>query len=116
MHVSSAGLGKTPPRDALSVAPKAAIDALMRTIAMEEGCHGIRANSVGVGVIEAGIFKRLEAQGVFNDQWKQAVKSALPLGHFGQAEDIAEAVAFFASNRSKYISGQRLFVDGGYSA
>ena len=95
VHVSSAGLGRTPPRDALSVAPKAAIDALMQTIATEEGQHGIRANSVGVGVIEAGIFKRLEAAGVFDDQWKQAVKASLPLGRFGQAQDIAEAVAFF---------------------
>lgn len=115
VHVSSAGLGKTPPRDALSVAPKAAIDALLKTIAAEEGVHGIRANSVGVGVIEAGVFKRLEAKGVFDDNWKTAVKAALPLGCFGQAEDIAEAVIFFASNRSKYVTGQRLFVDGGYS-
>ena len=116
VHVSSAGLGKTPPHDALSVAPKAAIDALMRTIAKEEGAAGIRANSVGVGVIEAGIFKRLEAQGVFDENWKAAVKGALPLGCFGEARDIAEAVNFLASNRAKYITGQRLFVDGGYSA
>jgi 3-oxoacyl-[acyl-carrier protein] reductase len=115
VHLSSAGLGRTPPRDALSIAPKAAIDALMSTIAAEEGKHGIRANSVGVGVIEAGIFIRLEAQGVFDDEWKAAVKASLPLASFGQAEDIAEAVAFFASNRSKYITGQRLYVDGGYN-
>lgn len=116
VHISSAGLGKTPPRDGLSIAPKAAIDALMNTIAVEEGAHGIRANSIGVGVIEAGIFRRLEAQGVFDDNWKNAVKAALPLGCFGEAEDIAEAAVFFVSNRSKYVTGQRLFVDGGYSA
>ena len=116
VHISSAGLSKTPPRDALSIAPKAAIDALVKTIAAEEGIHGIRANSVGVGVIEAGIFKRLEAQGVIDDNWKAAVKGALPLGRFGQAEDIAEAVAYFASSRASYVTGQRLFVDGGYSA
>lgn len=116
VHLSSAGLGKTPPRDALSIAPKAAIDALMSTIAVEEGVNGIRANMVGVGVIEAGIFKRLEAQGVFDDNWKAAVKAALPMASFGEAEDIAEAVTFFVSSRSKYITGQRLFVDGGYSA
>lgn len=116
VHISSAGLGKTPPHDALSVAPKAAIDALMRTIAVEEGMHGIRANSIGVGVIEAGIFKRLEAQGVFDENWKNAVKAALPLGSFGEASDIGEAVNFLASNKSKYITGQCLFVDGGFSA
>lgn len=116
IHISSAGLRKTPSRDALSVAPKAAIDALMRTIAVEEGANKIRANSVGVGVIEAGIFKRLEAKGVFDENWKAAVKAILPLSTFGSAEDIAEAVNFLASERAKYITGQCLFVDGGYSA
>lgn len=115
VHISSAGLGRTPPKDVLSVAPKAANEALVKYLAKEEGIHGIRANSVAVGVIETGIFKRLEAEGVFNDEWKQAVLSALPIKHFGVPEDIAEAAAFFASNRSKYVTGQLLFVDGGYS-
>jgi len=115
VHISSAGLGRTPPKDVLSVAPKAANEALVKYVAKEEGIHGIRANSVAVGVIETGIFKRLEAEGVFDSTWKQAVLSGLPIKHFGQPEDIAEAAAFFASNRSKYVTGQLLFVDGGYA-
>lgn len=115
VHISSAGLGRTPPKDVLSVAPKAANEALVKYLAKEEGIHGIRANSVAVGVIETGIFKRLEAEGVFNDEWKQAVLAALPLNTFGAPEDIAEAACFFASNRSKYVTGQLLFVDGGYA-
>ena len=115
VHISSAGLGRTPPRDVLSVAPKAANEALVKYLAKEEGVHGIRANSVAVGVIETGIFKRLEAEGVFDTAWKEAVLSTLPIKHFGMPEDIAEAAAFFASNRSKYVTGQLLFVDGGYS-
>jgi NAD(P)-dependent dehydrogenase (short-subunit alcohol dehydrogenase family) len=115
VHISSAGLGRTPPRDVLSVAPKAANEALVKYLAKEEGLHGIRANSVAVGVIETGIFKRLEAEGVFNDEWKEAVKGSLAIKAFGQPEDIAEAACYFASNRSKYVTGQLLFVDGGYS-
>lgn len=115
VHISSAGLGRTPPRDVLSVAPKAANEALVQYVAKEEGVNGIRANSVAVGVIETGIFKRLEAEGVFDDNWKNAVKNTLALKHFGQPEDIAEAAAYFASNRSRYVTGQLLFVDGGYS-
>lgn len=115
VHISSAGLGRIPPKDVLSVAPKAANEALVKYLAKEEGVNGIRANSVAVGVIETGIFKRLEAEGVFDEQWKQAVLGALPIKHFGQPEDIAEAAAFFASNRSRYVTGQLLFVDGGYS-
>lgn len=115
VHISSAGLGRTPPKDVLSVAPKAANEALVQYLAKEEGVHGIRANSVAVGVIETGIFKRLEAEGVFNDEWKQAVLAGLPIKHFGQPEDIAEAACYFASNRSRYVTGQLLFVDGGYA-
>lgn len=115
VHISSAGLGRTPPKDVLSVAPKAANEALVQYMAKEEGIHGIRANSVAVGVIETGIFKRLEAEGVFDDAWKQAVLQSLPLNKFGAPEDIAEAAVFFASNRSKYVTGQLMFVDGGYA-
>ena len=115
VHISSAGLGRTPPKDVLSVAPKAANEALVQYVAKEEGPYGIRANSVAVGVIETGIFKRLEAEGVFNDQWKEAVLANLPIKHFGKPEDIAEAATYFASNRSRYVTGQLLFVDGGYA-
>ncbi|MEM8593516.1 MAG: SDR family oxidoreductase [Pseudomonadota bacterium] len=115
VHISSAGLGRTPAKDVLSVAPKAANESLVKHLAKEEGIHGIRANSVAVGVIETGIFKRLEAQGVFDEAWKKAVIGSLPLKHFGQPEDIAEAACYFASNRSRYVTGQLLFVDGGYA-
>jgi 3-oxoacyl-[acyl-carrier protein] reductase len=115
VHISSAGLGRTPPKDVLSVAPKAANEALVKYVAKEEGPFGIRANSVAVGVIETGIFKRLEAEGVFDQAWKDAVLGMLPIKHFGKPEDIAEAAAFFASNRSRYVTGQLLFVDGGYA-
>ena len=97
------------------MAPKAANEALVKYLAKEEGINGIRANSVAVGVIETGIFKRLEAEGVFDSAWKEAVLSMLPIKKFGQPEDIAEAAAFFASNRSRYVTGQLLFVDGGYA-
>lgn len=70
---------------------------------------------MAVGVIETGIFKRLEAEGVFDENWKQAVLSMLPIKQFGKPEDIAEAACYFASNRSRYVTGQLLFVDGGYA-
>ncbi|MDP5209253.1 SDR family NAD(P)-dependent oxidoreductase [Microbulbifer sp. 2205BS26-8] len=115
VHISSAGLIRTPPKDALSVAPKAGIEAIMQHIAKEEGVHNIRANSVAIGVIEAGIYLRLEKEGIFDEQWKQAVKASLCLKRFGKARDVGEAAAYFASNRANYVTGQMICVDGGYS-
>ncbi len=114
VHLGSAGDLLWPARDGLSVAPKAANEALVRGIAREEGRHGIRANSVLIGVIEAGMFLKFAAQGVFDDAWSGAVKAALPLGRFGQAHEVADAVVFLASARAAYVTGQKIAVAGGY--
>ena len=114
VHISSAGLHRWPERDALSVAPKAAIESLIQGIAKEEGAHGIRANSVAIGVINAGIFKRLWADGIFDEQWKEAVQEDLCLKRWGKPEEVAHAVVWLASNKAAYTTGQIISVDGGY--
>ncbi len=113
VHVSSAGLFRYPARDVLSVAPKAAIETLIKGIAKEEGAYGVRANSVAIGVIETGIFLRLKGT-EFDEAWEEAVLQNLCLKRFGQAEEVADAISFLASNRARYITGQIICVDGGY--
>lgn len=102
-------------RDVLSSAPKAAVEQLVRGISYEEGRYGLRANCVGVGVIDTGIFRDLVATGDYDDRALEAARRAIPLGRFAAAEEAAEAVAFLASDRASYITGQTLCVDGGYS-
>src|SRR3546814_2429354 len=69
VHLGSAGHLWFPQRDGLSVVPKAANEAFVKGIAKEEGRHNIRANSVLVGVIEAGMFLELTKRGVFDQAW-----------------------------------------------
>jgi NAD(P)-dependent dehydrogenase (short-subunit alcohol dehydrogenase family) len=113
--LTSAGLARYPSRDILSVAPKAAIEALVRGVAREEGRFGVRANSVAVGVVDAGMFRRLTAQAELSQEWREAARRNTPLGREGTAEEVAEAAVFLASARASFVTGQQLVVDGGYS-
>ncbi|KVN41301.1 oxidoreductase [Burkholderia pyrrocinia] len=112
--LGSAGHLRWPDRDGLSVAPKAANEALVKGLAREEGRHGIRANSILVGVIEAGMFPVLLEQGQFDPAWIDETMKMLALKRWGKAEDIGRAAVFLASDRADYITGQQLNVSGGY--
>lgn len=114
VHLGSAGHDWFPKLDGLSVVPKAANEALIKGIAKEEGEHNIRANSVLVGVIDAGMFHELSAQGVFDEKWIEETHKLLCLRRWGQAADIGAAAVFFASNRANYVTGQTISVSGGF--
>jgi len=113
VHLGSAGHHYWPKGDGLSVATKAANEALIKGIAKEEGRHGIRANSVLIGVIEAGMFHELTAMGHIDERWMAATMNMLCLKHIGQPEDIGNAAVFFASGRARYVTGQTISVSGG---
>jgi len=102
-------------KDLLSAAPKAAVEQIVRGVAAEEGRFGIRANTVGVGVLTDGMYHALVEAGAFDERFLAASKANAALRRLGTAEEVAEAVAFLASDRARYITGQTLMVDGGYA-
>ncbi len=114
VHLGSAGHDWWPKLDGLSVAPKACNEALIKGIAKEEGYNEIRANSILVGVIDAGQFQIGKDAGTFTPEWEAAVKAMLPLKRWGLAEDIGQAAVFFASRRANYVTGQTISVSGGF--
>jgi 3-oxoacyl-[acyl-carrier protein] reductase len=114
LHLGSAGHLAWPDRDVMSVAPKAAIEALITGLAKEEGRHQIRANTVLLGVIEAGMFLELTRQGVFDAHWVAEVHKNLALKRWGKPEEVGHACVFLASDRAAYVTGQRIAVAGGY--
>ena len=86
---------------------KAGIIGLTRTIAKEVASRGITANAIAPGVIDTEMTQQLP------ENWKEELKNNIPLGYIGSPRDVAEAVAFLASEEARYITGQVLSVDGG---
>ncbi|MCW2785309.1 MAG: dehydrogenase [Marmoricola sp.] len=114
--VTTAATTRFPVRDGLSSAPKAAVEALVRALAVEEGRFGVRVNCVGPGMLTDGMADRLISSGELDERALEITRANIPLRRFGQAIDIAEAVCFLASDRAGFVSGQKLDIDGGYGA
>ena len=90
-------------------ATKAGIQAMTQLMSIEWGQHGVRANAVAPGFIDAGM-----SAPFFKDQAVRDKRSGgVPLRRLGTAEDVAETVMFLASDDASYISGQEIAVDGG---
>jgi 3-oxoacyl-[acyl-carrier protein] reductase len=89
-------------------AAKAGILGLTRSLALELATSGVRVNAVAPGRIET---PRVRAS--YTDaEWEAAAKR-IPMGHAGQPEDVAEAVAYLASDAAKHMTGQTIHVNGG---
>jgi 3-oxoacyl-[acyl-carrier protein] reductase len=112
--VTTAATRRFAVRDGLSAGPKGAVEATARALAAEEGRFGIRVNCVGPGMLTDGMSAELMAAGHLHRRALDAAMANIPLRAFGSAEDVAEAVCFLASDRARYISGQKLDVDGGF--
>jgi 3-oxoacyl-[acyl-carrier protein] reductase len=112
--VTTAATARYPVRDGLSSAPKAAVEAMVRALAAEEGRYGVRVNAVGPGMLTDGMAARLIDSGELSEEALAITRRNIPMRRFGNAHDIAEAVCFLASDRAGFISGQKLDVDGGY--
>jgi len=91
-------------------ASKGGVDLLMRSIAQEVGEQRIRVNSIAPGAIRTAI----NTKATTGDAEQKLLK-LIPYGRVGQAEDVANAVVWLASDASDYVHGITLFIDGGMS-
>jgi 3-oxoacyl-[acyl-carrier protein] reductase len=95
-------------------AAKAGLQGFTKTLAIELGRYGITANSVAPGFIESEMTKETAARiGIPFEQLIKASVANIPVGRTGKPADIANAVAFFADEKSSFVNGQVIYVAGG---
>ncbi|RQN13218.1 3-oxoacyl-[acyl-carrier-protein] reductase [Clostridium butyricum] len=88
-------------------ASKAGVIGMTKSLAKEVGSRGINVNAIAPGFIET------DMTDVLGDKYKDEIKKNIPLKKLGKPEDVANVVAFLASENSDYITGQVIHVDGG---
>jgi 3-oxoacyl-[acyl-carrier protein] reductase len=90
-------------------AAKGGVVSLTRSLAIEFAAKGVTVNAVAPGIVDTPLF------GTFKEEVQERLKKSVPVQRIGTPEDIAQAVVFFASRASSYITGQLLYVCGGRS-
>jgi 3-oxoacyl-[acyl-carrier protein] reductase len=110
VNIGSLASVLTPPTGVIYNATKGAVDAITRTLAKELGPRKIRVNAIRPGmVITDGVI----TGGFHESDFRTMLESQTPLGRIGQTDDIAPAAVFFASDDSKWITGETLIIAGG---
>ena len=98
-------------------AAKAGLQAMARTLALELGRFNVTVNAVAPGWIETEMTKEAaERVGITMEDMKERFAKNIPLKRFGKPEDVANVVAFLASEEASYISGETIYVAGGPSS
>ncbi len=91
---------------------KAALEALALTLFKEERVHGIRVNIVAPGLVETEMGRRLMRATAGVDDLRK-LDADMPFGHVCQPEDVANVVRFLVSDQNSYVTGEKIFCDGG---
>lgn len=109
--ISSLGSGRVLPGYTAVGASKAALEALVRYLAVELAPAGIRVNAVSAGVVDTGALEHFPMR----EEMLRAAKEGTPAGRMVTPEDVAAAVRFLLSDDAWMVRGHTLVVDGGYS-
>ncbi|HLJ95124.1 MAG TPA: glucose 1-dehydrogenase [Gemmataceae bacterium] len=111
VNMSSVAATSALPAASVYSATKAAVDAVTRSLAAELGPRHIRVNAINPGMVET---EGVHAAGLSTGDLRKQVEAQTPLGRIGQPGDIGPAAVFLASEDSRWITGETLYISGGY--
>jgi NAD(P)-dependent dehydrogenase (short-subunit alcohol dehydrogenase family) len=92
-------------------AAKATVHHYTKEMAVRYARRGVRVNTVAPGFMQTPFTLRS-----IHGEYRERLEETIPMGHMGHAEDVAGAALYFASDESRYVTGQLIVVDGGFSA
>jgi len=110
INISSGVSTIAPPNTAVYTATKASVDAISAVLSKELAPKKIRVNSVNPGMIAT---EGAVSAGLTDGDMRKSIEAVTPLGRIGKVEEVAAAVAFFASSDASYVTGETLHVTGG---
>ena len=112
INVVSVGAAVGLPRLAAYCAAKAGVEALTRVLALEWAERQVTVNAIGPAFVATDMTARLRA----NPHLREGLVQRTPLGRLGEVEDVVGAAIYLASDAARYVTGQTLYVDGGWLA
>jgi 3-oxoacyl-[acyl-carrier protein] reductase len=111
VNISSVAARSAPATASVYSATKAAVDAVTRSLAQELGPRRIRVNSINPGMVET---EGVHSAGLSSSDFRKQIEAQTPLGRIGQPQDVAPAAVFLASGDSGWITGETLYIAGGF--
>jgi 3-oxoacyl-[acyl-carrier protein] reductase len=111
INISSVASTSAPATASVYSGTKGAVDSVTRSLAKELGPRKIRVNAINPGMVET---EGVHSAGISSSDLRKQIEAQTPLGRIGQPRDIGPAAVFLASDDSSWITGETLYIAGGY--
>ncbi|XP_046574230.1 uncharacterized oxidoreductase MexAM1_META1p0182-like [Haliotis rubra] len=115
INTSTSGTGTIAPGGGVYIMSKVALETFTRYLAQELASKGVRVNAINPGYVPSQLISRLVPKKEISDEIERVIVKATPIGRAATAEEIGHIVAFLASEKAAFVTGECFRADGGYT-